>query len=120
MIHKIRSLYPDYNFDYLYDKNMNFDCRVTTNIIIISLSAGWGILTSKEGSEGEKNIYSPLKNILCLCITMIVISLSDCGWGILTSKEGPEGGTPAEFEELPGPGVGVQLLLHHIVTEVTN
>ena len=120
MIHKIRSLYPDYNFDYLYDRNMNFDCRVTTNIIIISLSAGWGILTSKEGSEGEKNIYSPLKNILCLCITMIVISLSDCGWGILTSKEGPEGGTPAEFEELPRPGVRVLLLLHHIVTEVTS
>ena len=84
MIHKIRSLYPaDFNFDYLYDydRNMNYDCRVTTNIIIISLSAGWGILTSKEG---------------------------------------PEGRTPAEFEELPRPGVGVQLLLHHIVTEVTN
>ena len=108
------------------------DCRVTTNIIIvISLSAGWGILTSKEGSEGEKNIYTPLKNILCLCITMIVISLSDCGWGILTSKrgpegriltskEGPKGGTPAEFEELPSPGVRVLLLLHHIVTEVTS
>ena len=63
MIHKIRSLYPaDYNFDYLYDRNMNYNCRVTTNIIIvISLSAGWGILSSKEGSEGEKNIYSPLK-----------------------------------------------------------
>ena len=84
MIHKIRSLYPaDYNFDYLYDRNMNYDCRGTTNIIII-------------------------------------ISLSN-GWGILTSKEGPEGGTPAEFEELPRPGVGVQLLLlHHIITEVTN
>ena len=97
MIHKIRSLYPaDYNFDYLYDRNMNYDCRVTTNIIIvISLSAGWGILTSKEGPEGRKE-------------------------GILTSKEGSEGGTPAEFEELPSPGVRVQLLLHHIVTEVTN
>ena len=51
---------------------------------------------------------------------IIVISLSD-GWGILTSKEGPEGGTPAELEELPRPGVGVLiLLLHHVVTEVTN
>ena len=65
MIHKIRSLYPaDYNFDYLYDRNMNYDCRVTTNIIIIiSLSNGWGILTSEEGPEGGKNIYSSLKNI---------------------------------------------------------
>ena len=64
MIHKIRSLYPDYNFDYLYDRNMNYDCRGTTNkIIVISLSAGWGILSSKEGSEGGKNIYSSLKNI---------------------------------------------------------
>ena len=51
---------------------------------------------------------------------IVIISLWD-GWGILTSKEGPEGWTPAEFEELPRPGVGVLiLLLHHVVTEVTN